>query len=967
MTRRVLAILGATIPMVLLSAVPASAAFGLKELDVTSTDQGGSTASLAGSHPFAYTTSLGVNTTIVPEAAEDPETHEFVDGEVPEGAVKDLEITQMEGLIGSQSAVPRCSSADFNTRVEGRPSCPDSTAVGFVGVKIAFTAFRVDTNAFIHLPVYNLAPSPGEAAKLGFVALNVPIVIDVGVSQNPPYNLVARLNDVPQSVLFYSSRLTIWGNPANPAHDSLRGECLNIDLQTLEPVSQGSCAANVPEAPFLTLPRACTGPLSTTFTADSWEAPGLFTEPLVAVTHDESIPPKPLGMTGCASLNFSPTIEAQPTSSSADSPSGLDFSIDVEDEGLTSPTGRAQSDIRKIEARLPAGVTANPSAAEGLGVCTKARYEAASLTVPGCPESAKLGSVQVESPLLEETLDGSLYLAQQDDPATAEPGAENPFDSLLALYVLIRNAPNGIFVKQPVKIEPDPKTGQLISTVEDIPQLPFSHFELHFREGPRSPLATPGLCGTYTTRAILTPWSGNEPVESTSSFKITSGPGGDPCPTGGVPSFSPGFEAGTISNSAGSYSPLLMHVTRSDGEQDLTRFDALLPQGLVPKLAGVSQCPDAAIAAAKAKTGRAEITSPSCPASSQIGRVLGGAGVGPALTYVPGKVYLAGPVGNDPMSVVAIVPAVAGPFDIGTIVTREAIDLNPVTYLGEIDGAASDPIPHILEGLPLKLRDLRIYADRPNFILNPTSCDPMSINATIFGAGADLFSAADDLSSSPSARFQAANCSGLGFKPRLRLRLEGGVRRGEHPRLRSVLIPRPGDANIGSAVVTLPRSEFIDNAHINNPCTRVKFAAGECPKSSVLGAARAFSPLLSEPLKGPVYFRANGGERELPDIVADLHGQFHIILVGFIDSVNARLRTTFASAPDAPVSKFTLNLNGGKKGLLVNSAALCAAKRHFDIRFTGHNGSLYDARPTLGTSCRRGKRRRRARSQKHRR
>jgi hypothetical protein len=945
--RRAIVVL-ATVALALLGAQPASAAFGLKELDVNFTDQSGSTASQAGSHPFAFTTTLGVNTAIEPEV------------EVPEGEVKDLEIGQIRGLVGSQSAMPRCSSVDFNFRVEGRASCPDATAVGFVAVRGDFNAIPLNTKDFLHVPLYNLVPSPGAAAKLGFVVLGVPIVIDVGVSPKPPYNLVAKLDDVPQAVLFYSSQVTIWGNPASPAHNLLRGKCVGDPfIATPAAISLGSCAVNVPEAAFLTLPRSCQGPLSTVFTADSWTAPGVFTEPLAVETHNESVPPSPLGMTGCAALNFGPTIDAKPTSSSAESPSGIDVSLDVKDEGLTSPTGRAQSDIRKVELTLPAGVTANPSAAEGLGVCTKAQYEAASLTVPGCPEAAKLGSVQVRSPLLEETLEGGLYIASPDDPGTAEPKAENPFDSLLALYIVIRNAPNGIFIEQAVEIEPDPKTGRLVSTVEGIPELPFSHFNLHFREGPRSPLTTPPLCGTYATKAILTPWSGNDAIESTSSFKVSSGPGGGPCPSGSAPPFHPGFEAGTLNNNAGSYSPLYMHLTRQDGEADMTRFDALLPPGLVPKLAGVSQCPDSAIEAAKAKSGRVELADPSCPASSQIGRVLGGAGVGPALTYVPGKIYLAGPFGGDPLSVVVIVPAVAGPFDVGTVVVREAINLNPVTYRGEIDGAASDPIPHILKGIPLKLRDLRVYADRPNFILNPTSCDPESVGATIFGAGADLFNPADDTPAALSAHFQAVNCGLLGFKPKLSLKLVGGTKRDDHPALRSVLIPRPGDANIGKAVVILPPSEFIDNDHINNPCTRVQFNANQCPKKSVLGRARAVTPLLSDPLEGPVYFRSNGGERLLPDIVADLRGQFHVILIGAVDAVDGRLRTTFRTTPDAPVTKFTLKLNGGKKGLLVNSADLCAHRRRVQIRLSGQNGKLHETRPVLGTDCRSGKKQKR--------
>jgi hypothetical protein len=936
----------------LLLAAPASASFGLRELDVTFGNRDGSAALLAGSHPYEMTTTLGVNVEVVPGAAEDPITSEPVDGEVPEGEIKDLTVQQIPGFIGSQTAVPRCSSADFNTRSEGRPACPDSTAVGVVAVKAEFKVFPVGSQVYVHVPLYNLAPSPGQAAKLGFVALNVPIVIDVGISPKPPYNLVANLSDVPQAVVFYGSKLTIWGNPADPTHDSLRGKCVGETLvPTAEPVSLGNCPTNVPEAPFLTMPRSCRGPLSTIFTADSWQSPGAFTEPEAAVTHDDSTPPVPQGMFGCESLTFAPTVEAQPTSSAAEGPAGLDVGIEVTDEGIGSPTGRAKADISKVTLALPEGVTVNPSAAEGMGVCTEAQYQAASLQDQGCPESSKLGSVRVKSPLIEEPLEGALYLAAP---------RENQFGSLIAFYMLIESKVNGIFIKQAGKVLPDKSTGRLVSTVEDIPELPFSRFDLHFREGPRAPLVTPPTCGSYATEATLYPSSGGEPVQSRSTFRVTSGANGAPCPSGGAPPFAPGFEAGSLNNNAGSYSPFYMRLTRADGQQDMTRFDAVLPPGVTGKIAGVPTCSDAAIAAAAHRSGREELSSPSCPLASQLGHVLVGAGVGPALTWVPGKIYLAGPFGGDPLSLAVITPAVAGPFDVGTVVTREALRLNPTTGQVEVDGSASEPIPHILEGIPLKIRDLRVYVDRPEFTLNPTTCEASAVQATIFGSGADPFLPLDDVPTPVAARFQAANCAQLPFKPKLMLSFKGATKRAGHPALHSVLVPRAGDANIGRAVVTLPNTEYIDNAHINNPCTRVQFNEEKCPASSILGTARAVTPLLDKPLEGPVYFRSNGNERLLPDVVADLRGQFHIVLVGFVKTItpktNPRLQTTFATVPDAPVKRFELNLFGGKRGLLQNNTNLCARKRHAVLQLTGQNGKRTETSPALATGCK-GKKR----------
>ncbi|MEX2105878.1 MAG: hypothetical protein WD810_03165 [Solirubrobacterales bacterium] len=940
--RRLSAILAAAL-VLLLSASPAAAAFGFKDLDVTFTTEGGAAVTQAGSHPFAMTTTLGVNTAVVPDGTVDPETGEPVDAEVPEGEVKDLTIAQIPGFVGDQTAIQRCSAAEFATRDEGYSSCPDASAVGIAAIKGEFNAFPVGEEVFLHLPIYNLAPPPGVAARFGFVAANVPVTFDVGINESPPYNLLVRLRNIPQALLFYGSEVTLWGNPANSSHDSLRGTCVGSPTEpTPEAISKGLCPVSVSEKPLITLPRSCKGPLDTVFDAVSWQdavAGG------TATTHGDPPLPNPIGMTGCGLLPFSPEIDAELTSAEAESPAGIDFSIDVKDPGLGSSTGRAGADIAKVEATLPAGVTANPSAAEGLGVCTRAQYEAASLAGAGCPPSSKLGSVQIASPLLEESLAGSVFLAQQDDPSTSEPEAENPFDSLLAIYLVIRSSKYGISITQAGKIEPDPVTGQLVSTFEDIPELPFSHLNLRFREGPRAPLVTPPLCGTYTTEAILTPSSGNEPIPATSSFKVTSGPNGSPCPPGGVPPFKPGFTAGTINNNAGAYSPFYMRLTRADGEQDMTRFDSVLPPGVVGKIAGVAKCPEAAIAAAAAKSGRAELASPSCPESSRVGRVLAGAGVGPALTYVPGTIYLAGPYGGAPLSIAVVTPAVAGPFDVGTVITREALRLNPTTAQVEVDGAASDPIPHILEGIPLKLRDLRVYVDRPEFTLNATSCDEGTVNATLFGGFADVFSPADDVPASLAQRYQASNCASLKFKPKLTLKLKGGTKRGGFPALRAVVKARPGDANIGGAVVTLPHSAFLAQAHIRTVCTRVQFAAKACPKGSIYGRARAFTPLLDEPLEGPVYLRSS--DHPLPDLVAALHGTVDIELVGRIDSVDARIRSSFEEVPDAPVTKFVLSMQGGQKGLIENSSDLCAHTQRAKAQFSGQNGKRRNFRPVV--------------------
>ena len=409
-----------------------------------------------------------------------------------------------------------------------------------------------------------------------------------------------------------------------------------------------------------------------------------------------------------------------------------------------------------------------------------------------------------------------------------------------------------------------------------------------------------------------------------------------------------------------------MRLTRHDGDQDLTRFSTVLPKGLVGRIAGVSQCSEAEIAQLRTKTGLEEKAHPSCPANSELGNTWAGAGVGSQLTYVPGKLYLAGPINGAPLSVVAVTPAVAGPFDVGVVVVREALTLDPVTGQVRVDGSKSDPIPHILAGIPLSVRDVRVMVDRPNFTLNPTNCSRFQVLATIGGGGIDPFSIADDTSVDVSSKFQAADCAALGFKPKLSLTLKGGTRRGDYQSLTAVVRPRSGDANIGAAAVTLPHSAFLANEHIRTVCTRVQFAAGAgngvgCPPGSIYGRARAVTPLLDDPLEGPVYLRSSS--HPLPDVVVALHGLVDIELSGQTDSVNEGIRNTFASVPDAPASKFTLELFGGKKALIVNSRNLCqGSKQKATAHFTGQNGAVHDFRPVVQNSCKKAKKSKKNRS-----
>jgi hypothetical protein len=427
-----------------------------------------------------------------------------------------------------------------------------------------------------------------------------------------------------------------------------------------------------------------------------------------------------------------------------------------------------------------------------------------------------------------------------------------------------------------------------------------------------------------------------------------------------------------VSPLAGAYSPFVLRLARPDGTQHFTGIETTLPEGLTGKLAGVSYCPEAGIAQAKSREapekGKLEQQSPSCPAPSEVGVVKVTAGSGITPFPVSGHAYLAGPYKGAPLSLVAIVPAVAGPFDLGTVVSRVALRVDETTARIH---AVSDPLPTIREGIPLDVRSIEIRLDRPSFTVNPTSCEVKAIEGSVTTQAGQ--------SAALNNRFQVGECGKLAFKPKLKLSLKGSTQRGKNPALKAVLTQPAGQANISSAAVTLPKSELIDNRHINNPCTRVQFNEGagngaQCPPGSILGYAKAWSPLLEAPLAGPVYFRSNGGERELPDVVASLDGQVHLNVVGYIDSVHrkgsevSRVRNTFATVPDAPVSKFVLELKGGKHGLLQNGANLCKVDNVATVKLGAQNGKVAELSPTIANDCKgKGKQRVRHGRQRHRR
>jgi hypothetical protein len=827
----------------------------------------------------------------------------------PLGFTRDAHISLPPGMIGNPQNLPFCTLEQFDTGYENN-QCPQDAQVGISVVRLAGTL-----NATYTEPLYNL-PSPGGdvVARFGFYAAIYPILINVRVDPID-YSLIASVEGAPSAAEVLSTTTTVWGVPAADKHNALR---LTPKEAYEQEFPSGGREATSPEVPFLANPTDCTLDRQVTITAVSYEAP---TEPSTI-----SVPFPEIG--GCEKLKFEPIFTATPTNPEAAAPTGLDATLTIPQN--ETPGGRATSTLKSATVTLPEGMSINPAAGDGLDSCSAAEANFGTTEPPACPEAAKIGTAEIEVPALKDTLHGDVY-------------QRTPEEGKLFRFWLVTDE-QGVRLKLPAEIQANALTGQLTTAFNGIPvlggnpQVPVEEIRLNVFGGPRAPLATPPTCGTYQTHYEFAPWSGLPATVGDTAMQITTG-----CNKGG---FSPQLAAGTVNPTAGEFSPFTMTLTRQDGEANPQSLSLRLPQGLLAKLGGVPLCPESAAEAG------------SCPQGSQIGRLAAASGVGGAPLWIPqpGKdptaVYLAGPYKGAPYSIVAVVPAQAGPFDLGLVVNRSGIYVDPATALATVK---TDPLPQILAGVPIAYRALNVVIDRPNFTLNPTSCEAKQIGATV--------TATNGAVATPVAGFRATDCVRLRYGPKLKLRLKGQTRRSGHPAVKAVLTqPADNQANTAAAQVILPPTLFIDQDHINNPCTRVQFAQNACPPLSVLGRAKATTPLLDQPLEGPVYFRSNGGERELPDIVADLHGPIHITLVGFVDAITkkgsetSRIRTRFQSVPDAPVSRFEMNLLGGKKrGLLEVSENLCKVPPKAKVRLVAQNGLVKSTEQKIATSCK-GKR-----------
>jgi hypothetical protein len=904
-------------------------AFGPSDLVSHIAGAGGELDHQAGDHPYELTTRIDLNS---------------IERPIPEGGnlgvtsvqdVKDVVVDLPPGLVGDAQATPKCTLPELSNFRH----CPADTRVGQIRTGPL-------EEADIAGGIFNMVPEHGVAAEFGFYdGLKATHVLYASVAPTPSgYVVRATTAGVPQ-IRLTDVTATFFGDPVAKDNDQ--------DGQ--------------PHTPFFTNPSDCsTGQARvSTVHIDSWQQPGTFNEngtptgePLVESPNwfaTSSSPAESPPVTGCDLLRFEPSMTAQPDTTTADSPTGLNFDLKVPQAARTQGS-LATPPLRDATVTMPPGMTLDPSAAGGLQACSEAQigwlgtsgphgeqlpnvhgphgeepntgltnFTAAA---PTCPDTSKVGSVEVISPLIEneKPLQGSVYLARQQ---------ENPFGSLLAAYIVIDDPTTGTIVKVPGKLTVNetegPNAGQITGEFDQNPQLPFKELKLRFFGGPRGDLATPEACGTYTTTSDFEPWSAPESgpdATPSDSFNITGG-----C----VSAFTPAFSAGTTSPQAAGFSPFVLSLSKQDNEQGFSGLAVNLPPGLLGRITGVGECSDAQVAAAQARgglgQGAVELASPSCPSSSLLGTVTTASGPGTQPFSVTGKAYLTGPYKGAPYGIAVIVPALAGPFDLGVVVVRQALFINPVT--SQVTDV-SDPFPTIRDGIPLRIKRIDVNLNRPGFTLNPTSCEPMAINATatsIQGAQAPL-----------SSRFQAAGCQGLAFHPEFAVSTSGVTSKANGASFHvKIGFPTGGQANIHKVELTVPDVLPSRLTTLQKACREAVFNVNpaSCPPGSLIATATAHSPLLPDPLVGPVYFVSHGGAA-FPDTEIVLQGDnVKLIIDGHTDIKKGITYSRFETVPDAPVTSFEFNASEGPYSIFGALGDLCQKEINAPTKITAQNGAVF--------------------------
>jgi hypothetical protein len=875
-----------------LTAVPAQASEGIESFSTTSSN------TQAGGHPD-LSTSFTLANPGNPEAASN------------------VIFNAPKGIFGNPNAIPPCIPADF-----ALDRCPSDSQAGLITVRANYEG---NPNYLLGTaPIFSLEPVGSDTALFAFIVpvLNIPIDIPVAVRTESDYGLRFTVSNITQFTPLKEAHLTIWGFPADESHALERfakgvpGEPSNCP----ESVDAGCISTPTPDDigvhPLTDNPTICTGELLTTsLQVQTYQDPA----------HRSEAHSTYPATTNCDTEVFNPVLYASPTTEETDSPSGLNIE-------LSAPQflGRAASpsELKAADVTLPEGFTINPDAADGQSACTDAQANFGSESPANCPDQSKIGTFSIGTQALKGPLEGAIYIG--------EPQPGNQY----RLFLIASGF--GINAKLVGSFQPDPKTGRLTAHFEDLPQVPFESFDLHLFASDRGLMATPTRCTIYATKAEFFPWNTTlAEQESAQIFGLSSGPHGSECP-GQTRPFHPSLVAGTSNPVAGAHSSFTLKLDREDGDQFLGKLNFTMPPGLTADLHGVTYCPEAAIAAAANTLGRTEQASPSCPATSQIGTSNVAAGPGSHPFHAFGKMYLAGPFQGAPLSLVAITPALAGPYDYGTVVVRVALHIDPLDAHVVAD---SETVPSIIGGIPIRMRSIQVNIDKPKFMINPTNCDPLAVASEGIGdQGTPVgFSSA----------FQAVNCSTLGFAPKMTITQLGTrkqTKRSQDPSLRFDLNTRAGDANIKSVAVTLPKAFAVDQRHLGNICSRTQLAAEHCAGRQAIGTVETTTPLLEAPLKGPAY--AVSGFGKLPHLAFILAGQVTLIPEAESSSVKGgHLKTVVPTVPDAPIGHFRLTLFGGSQGYITNTKSLCAAPTVTTVEYSAQNGKALTQKVKTKAAC----------------
>jgi hypothetical protein len=833
-------------------------------------------------------------------------------GGFPTSFLKDIVVDTPEGLSVNPEALPQCQVAQLMEN-----ACPPQSLVGVNYLTVAAETpnaqnqcateiapgLRECAQARVALPVYNMVPFNGVPSMVAFL------------TEAGPTYVVGSLSPVDQHVTFTISNLHAPSATSPPIIES-RLVFFSAKETNLNPFADGT---------YLTMPSNCAGGQVSELHLDSQGPPFEAEASSTSASYTT-----PTGATGCANVPFKPEITV-----TADGPKLVDSPVATTvDVGIPYDPNApiANSYLKVAKVTLPEGMGINPSVGNTIASCSDEQFGYHTAQPVGCPDASKIGTVEIETPSLPNgSITGDVFVGA---PLKNGPGAFESGEQF-RIFIYAHSERYGVNIRLEGKVTPNATTGQLTAVVPENPQATFRNFRLHFNGGDNGVLTSASTCGTNTTTTEFTPWSENpDQNKPTTNTTLGSVPGGGICPNSlGDRKFAPSFSAAPDSTAAAQFSPLKVHLGRKDGEQELKAVNVTLPKGLVARLAGIPYCSEANLAAAAASSGKAQQAKASCSSESAVGTATTAAGTGGKPLSLPGTVYLAGPYKGAPLSLAVVTPAVAGPFDLGTVVVRAALNVNPAT--AQVD-AVSDPIPNVYGGVKLDIRSIDLNMNRYQFTVNPTNCAAGATAGTVSGGGSNPASSSAWSSTAVSAAFTATGCEALKFKPTLNARISGPTTRAKNPKIRVIVKSKPGESNIGRTALNLPHSLFLDQGHIKTVCTRVQLAAQQCPSDSIYGHAEASSPLLSNKLTGPVYLVSSSNK--LPDLLADLHGQINIQLDGVISSNHGGLKTVFNEVPDVPIKSFVLNMRGGKKSLLQNSTNLCKSPQLAILNMKGQNG-----------------------------